>query len=75
MEDLGSQILRLFAVSDAVDNERVDTFEVVLVEFGKAKRVALRRLDQQPLVGFVLKSPHSDLPGESFLNDVIPENG
>src|SRR4051812_42656008 len=67
MENFRRQVLRLFAVFHAPRNIRVHAFEVVFVEFGETAGVALRRLDHQPLVSFVVQSPQAFSPrGTAF---------
>jgi hypothetical protein len=50
VEDLRRQILRLFAVSHAMRDVGVDSFKIVFVQLGKARRILPRRLDLQPLI-------------------------
>src|SRR5262245_4749537 len=50
VEDLGGNVLGLAAMAGPAGDERVDAIEVSLVELGEAARVALGRLDQDPLV-------------------------
>ena len=58
MEDIGGCILRLFAVSNAMSNVGVDSFKIVNVQLGKARRIVTGGLD---LHSFVVVVPISEV--------------
>jgi hypothetical protein len=57
VEDLGGQVLRLLAITNAMRDVRVDALEVSLVQLAEPSGITLRRLDQQFLVCTNLQSP------------------
>src|SRR5207248_8108648 len=62
MKDFSRQVLRFFAITNAVSDKGIYAFEIALIELSKAERIALRGLNQKPFVGFKLQSPHWRLP-------------
>jgi hypothetical protein len=50
VKDLGSQVFGHIAVAHTMSDIGIHAVEIALVELGKAAGVALRRLDQQPLI-------------------------
>jgi hypothetical protein len=50
VKHVSRHVLRFFAVFHAPRHKRIDAIEVALIELGEPARIALRRLDQQPLV-------------------------
>src|SRR5579871_1212334 len=66
LEDFGGHVLGFRAVAHTPNHERIDAFEVALVELPEAAGIALRRLDQRSLVfGFQSGSLQPVLPGRS----------
>ena len=61
VKDLRSQILGILATWDAPRDKCVHPIEIVLVEFGELRRVALRRFDQKLFVRCILKDLQSAL--------------
>jgi hypothetical protein len=53
LEHFGGDVLDIRAGVDATRHERIDAFEIRLIEVGEARRIALRRFDEKPLFAFV----------------------
>ena len=50
VKDLGGDVFRLFVAGNPPHHVGIDPVKMALVELGKARTVALRRLDQLPVV-------------------------
>ena len=50
MENIGSRVLRFFAVRNPMRDVGIDSLEVVLIQLGKARRILSCGLDLQPLI-------------------------
>jgi hypothetical protein len=66
VKDLRSQIFGVLPTRNASDYECVHAVEIVLIELGKQRGVALRRCDQKMLVRCVLKDLQNVLRDRSF---------
>ena len=66
MKNFGGQILRFFAIAYTARDVRIHPLEIVLVEFGKTRRIALRCLDRQPLIGCWFNSFQAGSPRSPY---------
>jgi len=53
VKDLGGHVLRRVSVIYAPRDEGIDAVKITFIELGKATRIMLGRLDQEPLVGYI----------------------
>jgi len=61
LKNFGGEVFRLFPVGDTASDEGVDTIEIGLVQFSETSGIALRSLDQKPLVYVLVANLQSGL--------------
>jgi hypothetical protein len=66
MEDLGSQVLSLFAGGKPPRKKGIHPDKVLFVQLRKPGRLVLRRFDQLTIVRIALQGFHSTLRGSCF---------
>ncbi len=66
MKYFGGQILRFLAIAYTARDIRIYPLEIVLVKFGKTRRIALRCLDRQPLIGCWFNSFQAGSPRSPY---------
>ena len=68
MKDFGRQVLGFIASRNTVGNEGVNALKILLVQFREMCSLALRRLNQQPLIRFTFQRFQCFLPRIGFLS-------
>src|SRR5690349_15128923 len=70
-EDFGGQVFGLMTIADAPHYVGIDAMEVLLVQVAKARGVALRGFDPQPVIGALRHRP----PGTVLVKIIHGEGG